>query len=368
MEKFAQFLKRKAEELGGFLIESDKANPLVNAKEILARICLSAPSKNLNKEIIEWALAALASHGYTLKSNEPESVKHSLWSDVVRFETTDGYIYLKHTPKLLALEAPITQILQEQFHASVPKIIAHSAALDCFLMKDAGRPLREALKKKFDAKLLCKAIDQFTSMQLAVADHVNVFLDIGVPDWRLDKLPDLYQQLLSRKDLLLAYGLSEVELGELKTLVPKIAYLCQNLSRYSLKQSLDQPDFHDNNILIDDTSKKITFIDLGEIVISHPFFSLVACLQQAKKHHGLTDEDDVTLQLMNACLENYETLGSQEELLEAFETAKILRFVYEALAQDRLMTACGKEKLIACQPGKLSSSLRELLAACIVID
>ncbi len=147
---------------------------------------------NLNKEIIQWGCKYLSSHGYTLKSNLPENVQNTPWSYVVRFATSDGYIYLKHTPELLALEASIIQILHDQFHASVPEVIAHNAELNCFLMKDAGKSLREILKQQFDAALLCKAIDQFTSLQLAVADHVNVFLDIGVPDWRLDKLPDLY--------------------------------------------------------------------------------------------------------------------------------------------------------------------------------
>jgi aryl-alcohol dehydrogenase-like predicted oxidoreductase len=35
--------------------------------------------------------------------------------------------------------------LHDQFYASVPIFIAHSAELHCFLMKDAGRLLREIL-------------------------------------------------------------------------------------------------------------------------------------------------------------------------------------------------------------------------------
>lgn len=146
---------------------------------------------HLNKKIIQWGCDTLLSHGYTLKNNTPEEVQNTPWSYVVRFATSDGYIYLKHTPALLALEPTITQILHDQFHASVPDIIAHNKQLNCFLMKDAGKPLREILKKEFDVILFCNAIDQFTSIQLSVADHVNIFLDIGVPDWRLNKLPDL---------------------------------------------------------------------------------------------------------------------------------------------------------------------------------
>ena len=323
---------------------------------------------NLNKEIIQWGCKYLSSHGYTLKSNLPENVLNTPWSYVVRFETSDGYIYLKHTPALLALEATIIQILHDQFHASVPTVIAHNTELNCFLMKDAGRSLREILKQQFDAELFCKAIDQFTSLQLATADNVDVFLDIGVPDWRLDKLPDLYKELLSQKDILIEDGLSEIEISELETLFPKVSNLCKKLSDYSIKQTIVQPDFNDNNTLIDTISQDITIIDLGEIVISHPFFSLINCLQQIKKHHGLTDEDDTYIQIMDACLKNYMNFGSKKHLLDAFAMAHILWIVYGMLCQYRLIIACGKERIMSFQPGRLSGSLKEFISVCINTD
>ncbi len=92
------------------------------------------------------------------------------WSYLVCFETSGGCIYLKHSPELFALEPIIIQTLHAQFHAQVPTVIGHNAELNCFLMKDAGRPLRKILKKKFDEALLCRAIEQFSSLQIAVAD------------------------------------------------------------------------------------------------------------------------------------------------------------------------------------------------------
>src|SRR5205823_3874026 len=160
-------------------------------------------------------------------------------------------IYLKQTPEQLALEATIIQTLRDQFHASVPTVIAYNAELNCFLMSDAGKSLRSILKQNFDEALLCKAIDQFISLQIVVAEHVDVFFNLGVPDWRLDKFPELYQQLLSQKDLLIADGLSEMELDELEKLTPILFALCKKLSSYSIKPTLVQPDFNDNNTLID---------------------------------------------------------------------------------------------------------------------
>ncbi len=320
---------------------------------------------NVDNEIIRWACHYLQSNGYTLKNKLPENVKSTPWSYVVRFSTSAGYIYLKHMPTLLALEASITQILYDQFHASVPEVIVQNSELNCFLMKDAGRPLREILKKQFDTALFCKAIDQFTSMQLAVADHVNIFLDIGVPDWRLDQMPDLYKQLFLQKDLLLADGVSEIEISELETLLPMVSYLCKKLSGYAIKQTIVQSDFHDNNILIEKFSQAITIIDLGEIVISHPFFSLIGCLQQAKHHYALMDDDAAYLRLRDACFKNYMDFKSKNELLDAFSSAHILWLVYGILCQHRLMNACGKENVMSFQHGKLSRSLREFMMACV---
>lgn len=323
----------------------------------------------LNEAIIEWGYQTLLSHGYRLSNYLPEKVKDTPWSYVARYTTTDGYIYLKHTPPLLALEAAITQILHDSFCAAVPQVIAHHTELDCFLMKDAGRPLRDMLKKQFDAALLSQAINQFSTLQLTVADHIELFLDVGVPDWRLEQLPALYQQLLSQKDVLLADGLSEKDINALKASLPKFTDLCEKLSTYAIQPSIAQSDFHDNNILINEGTQQITFIDLGEIVISHPFFSLISCLRQVLFHHGLTDEDDTYRSLMNACLKNYWVLQCQDHLLEAFAIARVLWFVYEGLAQYRLRLACDEEKFIAVQRhGKLRDVLKDFMAACMAFD
>lgn len=86
---------------------------------------LTADNDNLNKEIIQWACKYLSSLGYQLKSNLPEIVQSTPWSYVIRFETSDGYIYLKHASERLALEATIIKILHNKFRANVATIIAH---------------------------------------------------------------------------------------------------------------------------------------------------------------------------------------------------------------------------------------------------
>lgn len=309
-------------------------------------------------EALTWAMKVL-------KQTEMNAliVAQTPWSSVLKINTGSEFVYLKHMPELIALEANIIKILHDKFNAAVPTVIAINSELNCFLMKDAGTSLRSMLKKKFDTALPCKAIDQFTSLQITVSDHVEVFLNVGVPDWRLNKLPNLYKEAISKRDLLIADGLSEMQANELEALIPKVTSLCQKLSDYSIKQSIVQPDFNDNNTLIDDT-QNIIIIDLGEIAISHPFFSLINFLHVIKKHHAITNEDNAYLMIKNACLKNYMNLESEKNVSAAFEIAHALSFVYALLAYDRLMQACGKEKLMSFQRGKLSEILKEFIAVC----
>lgn len=284
------------------------------------------------------------------------------WSSVIALNIGTEVLYLKHTPKLIALEPEIIKILYQQFHACVPTVIGHNVELNCFLMKDAGVSLRSILKKSFNENLLSKAILQFTDLQIQISHDIFSLIDIGVPDWRTDKLPTLFEAAIAQKDFLLEDGLLDSEIEALKKLFPKIRELCKKLSSFLIKDTLVQPDFNDNNTLIDEKTGVISLIDLGEIAISHPFFSLINCLHVIKKHHGLTEVDEQYLQIKEACLQNFTCIESRDNIVNIFKIANALWFVYGLLAHHRLIQACHKETLTALQQGRLSEMLRELIA------
>ena len=121
-----------------------------------------------------------------------------------------------------------------------------------------------------------------------------------------------------------------------------------------------QPDCNDNNMLI--SNGVITLIDLGEISISHPFFSIFNFLKQIKKHHGLKDEDEKYNRIKTACFKNFmHYFETQNQFLEAYNIAIQLLKVYVVLADYRLMLACGKETLNSFRNWKFSFCLKELL-------
>lgn len=118
------------------------------------------------ERILKWARDLLVANGYSVEKL-PETVLSTPWSSVIRFSTLTGDIYLKQTPPspYLSNEPKIIRLLSEKFYASVPDLIASNDDLHCFLMHDAGKPLREMLKVKFKPELLCEAIKQFATIQ-----------------------------------------------------------------------------------------------------------------------------------------------------------------------------------------------------------
>ena len=160
-------------------------------------------------------------------------------------------------------------------------------------MSHAGNNLRTRLKKQFDEDLVCKTMQQFVDFQIQAADYMDDLMAMGVPDYRLEQLPGLYDALVADKALLVEEGFSETEIAQFQGQSPQVVTLCRKLSGYGVKPSVVQLDFNDNNTLIDDTEHTITMIDLGEIVITHPFVSLWNFLEQMIKHHGVTQKDDI---------------------------------------------------------------------------
>lgn len=318
---------------------------------------------NDQTSIVKWGTDYLVSTGYSLLG-PPEILLSTPWSTVVRFPTAAGNVYLKETAPSLALEPKVFRLLTEKFHARVPDVIAINDDLHCFLSKDAGIPLRPVLKAEFRPDLLCRAIKEFAAIQRSTEEYIDEFLGMGIPDWRLDKLPLLYDQMVNQTDFLKTEGITDDEMKTLRKLSPHFSSQCELLSNYGIPATLGFHDFHDNNILIDPATEKMTFIDFGETSILHPFFSLYTCLWQSIKHHRVKKGDQIYQKLQNACFENWLEIETKDKLLEAFTIAKHLWSIYSALDSYRVMTIVDLQfyrSFYANRPSLLAAYLREYM-------
>jgi len=315
--------------------------------------------------ILEWATNFLTSNGYPIEQ-PADAVLTTPWSVVMRFTTQKGIVHLKQSPsaEFLSSEPTIIRFLSEQLHANVPNVIGVNDELHCFLTKDAGEPLRKILKNEFNAELLSQAIIEYASILRSTERITEMFLDLGVPDWRLDKLPTLYDRLMAQSDFLESEGLTSQEIKILQSLSPQFLSQCKHLSSYGIPETLGYHDFHDNNVLIDPKTQKMTFADWGETAIIHPFFPLYTCLQQAIVHHGVKEGDETYQKLQNACLENWSTFESKKILFEIFALARLVVPFFGAMACYQFMMSVNLQAYKAHssnRPSKITQYLKEYI-------
>ncbi len=310
-----------------------------------------------------WAEKTLLTHGYSI-TGAPERIQETAWSHVLRIATTSGYVFLKITPPELALEANVINILSEYMqHASIPMVIDFNQKLHCFLMQGCGGQARDQQIGTFISEIICAAINEYTRIQIASIPLIKNFLQIGIPDWRLEKLPMLYLQLIQQKDFLLRDGMTNAELQILHALHAKFTDMCASLAAYNIPATLDHCDFHENNILYDQATKKLTIIDWGETVITLPFLSLINCLNEAERRYLLQKTNQEYLAMQDACLTNWHTFATKPKLLEAFKLAEKLWPIYAALAFYRLISGLDCAMLTA-KPrnlGTISGHLRAFI-------
>ncbi|MFT4059857.1 MAG: aminoglycoside phosphotransferase family protein [Legionella sp.] len=320
---------------------------------------------NNHSRIFKWARDYLASQGYFFE-HLPHIVQETPWSNVFRFTTSKGDVYLKQPAPLLAQEAKVLQLLRRQFNASVPLVMAINDDLHCFLMQDAGISLRRYLKSEFHPDLLCQAIKAFAAFQRSIENNIEPFLALEVPDWQLNKLPELYKQIINQTDFLKADGMTDKELQTLHDLCPQLLEESKLLSEYNIPETIVQPDCNTNNILICPNNNEFTFIDLGELAISHPFFSLHNFLYTATIHHGVKETDKICHQLQDACIENWLELEAKEQLMKAFRLAKKLWPIYSACVNYRFMHCVNLQALnswYADKPNRLAEAFRQYIAS-----
>lgn len=306
---------------------------------------------------LAWAQDYLSSRGYAVQDN-PQVIRIIPWSVVTCLPTTKGLIYLKSMAKPFSIEPILLQFLSDQISTCVTQIIAVNNQLSCFLMKDAGEPLRNKLKLHFKPELLRQALKICADIQISAIDHADELIMTGVNDWRLEKLPSLYQDFVTREDLLKNDGLVSFEIENLQQSICKIQNLCEQLAEYKIPETIEHGDFQDNNILINGSS--ITISDWGDASISHPFFSCVSALNSTNRHHHLRETDSQYQAIQNSYLAQWKAYGTEDKLLKAFKLAQKIRYFVFALSVSRIKS-CPSIELFPEYKGYIAESLRNFI-------
>ena len=317
--------------------------------------------KETHDEIIAWAKC-------TLNIRQSDDLFFSVvvstpWSYVLRLVVGGQVFYLKQTQPSFSAEPSIILLMKQKCQAKVAHVIARSEKWRCFLMRDAGVKLRDLLKEAMDEALLLQTMAQFASMQMQSMHCLDDFFSLGVPDYGLDKIPQLYENLISQKAFRVLSGLSDDAFKKCCGLMRRVSDLCAELSYYPGSQGIVQLDFNDNNTVIDGY-KNITMIDVGEVVVSYPLLSLVNFLLQMEKHHGIGCEAPLYQSLVSAYRQHYPCFSAPAiPFQRMLDLAKQLHLVVSVLYQDRFIKVCGAAQLRLYGVDGLGVLVQQWLAA-----
>jgi hypothetical protein len=284
-------------------------------------------------EATAWIDVELAKHGR--RRTAPVEVVHQRpWSTFMRIPTDRGITYFKApAPPFSRFEAPLTEALSRWRPDLTVPLIAIDRPRGWFLSEDAGRTLREAYPGDDQVEHWIRLLPQYAELQLQMASHLEEMLRLGMFDRRLEKLPQLYSEILEPNENLrvgLAPGLTPDEHARLLALKPQLTAWCIELAAFGLPETLTHEEVHDANVLV--AGDRYIFVDWSDSSVAHPFFSMVVTIRAAAYRLKLDESGPEMRRIRDAYLEPWAHFGSRSELIAAYVLAYRLGMLNRALS------------------------------------
>jgi hypothetical protein len=160
-------------------------------------------------------------------------------------------------------------------------------------MADAGTPLRELGNPPDRWYELLPAVAQMQMGEMPfTADH----LDAGVPDLRLGRIPERFEELFA-----VELPVTAVEVADLAATHRSLERWCADLDDAGIGATVQHDDLHMNNVYLGDGTLRV--LDWGDASISHPFFSLFETFRFLSTVNGLGPDDPWFARLRDAYVE-----------------------------------------------------------------
>ncbi|MGC4044623.1 MAG: aminoglycoside phosphotransferase family protein [Armatimonas sp.] len=241
------------------------------------------------------------------------------WSTVMHFRSGEETLYFKATAEYEGYETAVTAALSRWQPGYGPEVLAVDTERSWMLMRDIGVTLRAVLKENPDPRHWTTILTQYARQQQESLPKTAEFLNLGVPDRRLARLPSLLTEFLADSEAILLDqpgGMNSAEREQFYAFVPRFARLCERLAVLGIPETLDHNDLHANNVFVS-ADGRYTVGDWGDCCVTHPFSVLTVVILSVGKNLGWAEDGPEVAALRADYLAEWETVASREAIQEA---------------------------------------------------
>jgi Phosphotransferase enzyme family len=283
------------------------------------------------EEASRWIHAQLDKHKLHITGNI-EQPHMRPWSTVLTVPTTGGLMYFKATAPYLSYESALTDFLSSNRPDVLPDLLATDHQRGWMLMHDSGTPLRSFIIAEKSVDRWHEIMPLYAGLQKELIPRIDEMLSLGVPDRRLDSLPDKFARLVKEEVSMLVdqpESLTADEYRRLQASLGDFEKMCLKLDSVGIPATLHHDDFHDGNLFIQ--NERVIFTDWGESAITHPFFTLVVMLRGVENSLDLQPDAPELSLLRDWYLCQWTDYAPLKELQSVVKLAERIGLVNRAL-------------------------------------
>ena len=222
-----------------------------------------------------------------------ELVQTEPWASVYRAALAAGIVWFKACAPRWAFEVPLTASLSARWPTTVAEVLAYDLDRRWLLTADAGETFRELGNPP---ERWLDVLPAYARLQIGEIDHADDHLSAAVPDLRLARLPERYDELLAAE-----LPLAPSETAAITAFGQHFSDLCAELESRGIGATVQHDDLHMNNVYVKDGALRV--LDWGDASISHPFFSLFETFRFLTQMNRLSPGDPWFGRLRDAYLE-----------------------------------------------------------------
>jgi hypothetical protein len=268
------------------------------------------------------------------------------WATIARAPASEGFVWFKACAPVQGFEPRLTAGLADRWPDRVARVLAHDASRGWLLTADAGEPVAAHGN---DPRLWLRALPDHAELQRGEVARTPEHLEAGVPDRRVERLPDELATLLATP-----LPIERGEIDRLRAFAPRFAELCTELSATAPIASVQHDDLHLRSLYVDGPALRV--LDWGDACIGHPFATLVVTFHWLEETNGLALDDPWFARLRDAYLEPWD-----RALRPGFELAMRVGLVAQSIGWLRQRNAMGADYRRTFDP-LFAALLRRILA------